>query len=85
MDSTTPTTETRYGVRFDYPRRFPYYEYYVGILNGVLITTLKPEDVSTWPTVDAAYNVAKAIRHSLWPEGCESICVFIVEEPAYDA
>jgi hypothetical protein len=85
MDSTTPTTETRYGVRFYFPRRPAPYDYYVGLFNGVLITTLKPEDGSTWPTVDAAYNAAKAIRHSLWPEGCETISVFDVEEPAYDA
>ena len=77
-------TVTRYGVRFYFPGIDVPYVYYVGRGNDTIITTLKPEDVSTWSDLNDAYAIAKAIKPSHMPEGCEGVSVFIVEEPAYN-
>lgn len=84
MDHPDTKTVTRYGVRFYLPHKPAPYVYYVGMCNDTIITTLKPEDVSTWSDLNDAYAVAKAIKPSLLPEGCECTSVFIVEEPAYN-
>lgn len=84
MDHPDTKTVTRYGVRLYFPHRDIPYEYYVGTHDSVLITTLKPEDASTWSNPNDAYAALRAVKPSQLTKGCEMVTVFTVEEPTYD-